>query len=670
MNNEFRLVLALRQNDPDAVARLFDAYADHIFRYCWFMLRNRDFALIALRDTLVVAQAHIGRLADPEALESWMYALARAECRRRRPVPPVDADEPATRPQQADADSRLLAWNAVTSMDVDEMEALELSCRHHVDLGMVLGLAEAPACALLARARRSLEDALGAEVLVSRVSHACPDRAQVLRGWAGTVTAELRGRVLRHAEICPVCGPNVPRNVSAARVFALLPTPSLPSHARDRVLAFLTDPRMAAYREFSVGRAAGLEPHPVPHARDIGQVARDRRQDRAAGPGRDSATGAGRDRTAGPGRDSAAGPGRSRKQRRAPEESARTESGPELSGAERSGQTQSGRELSGPEGSGQTQSGRELSGAERSGQTQSGQAQSGREGATGGRAASRRVRFRAGLLGAAGVAAVAAAVAATFALATPGAVPRHAERPTAVQAAGRPVPTRQGPGAEGAVPVNAPTGMPVPRLPVIGPPGIPGQVLVDKVTKPLPTGPVVVRPVPPPAGSQPPPPSGIVVPRPRTLAVSPDVLDLGAGTRATFTITAVGAPSRWTAATSSGQLSLSVSSGVLQPGQSQTIVIVLNRASHGGGSAMIYVSATGVTTQAIAVDWAGNGPRPSPSPTPTPVPTPTPTPTPSPSPSPSGSAPSSASPSPSQTPSPSPSPSFAPSPSRFPSPRP
>ncbi|HLK01860.1 MAG TPA: hypothetical protein VKU39_18415 [Streptosporangiaceae bacterium] len=66
MNDEFRLVLALRQNDPDAVARLFDAYADRIFRYCWFMLRNRDFALIALRDTLVVAQARIGRLADPE----------------------------------------------------------------------------------------------------------------------------------------------------------------------------------------------------------------------------------------------------------------------------------------------------------------------------------------------------------------------------------------------------------------------------------------------------------------------------------------------------------------------------------------------------------------------------------------------------------------------------
>src|SRR5579859_3902913 len=112
MNNEFSIVSALRRNEPDAVEQLFDTYADHIFRYCWFMLRNRDFALIALRDTLVVAHAHIGRLADPGAFESWLYALARGECRRRRPVPPADTDEPPSRPQQPDADSRLLAWNA------------------------------------------------------------------------------------------------------------------------------------------------------------------------------------------------------------------------------------------------------------------------------------------------------------------------------------------------------------------------------------------------------------------------------------------------------------------------------------------------------------------------------------------------------------------------------
>ena len=97
------LVSALRAADPDALpdaqAALFDAYADRLFGYCWFMLRNADLAQIALRDTLVVAQAHIGRLADSGKFDSWLYSLARVECRRRRPVPPGEADELPARPR-------------------------------------------------------------------------------------------------------------------------------------------------------------------------------------------------------------------------------------------------------------------------------------------------------------------------------------------------------------------------------------------------------------------------------------------------------------------------------------------------------------------------------------------------------------------------------------------
>ncbi len=113
-------------------------YGDRLFRYCWQLLRNREIAQIALRDTLLVADAHIGRLADPQLLGSWLYALARAECRRRRAVQPSLADEPPARPSQRDADSRLMAWNAVMSMAADEQEALDLTCRHDVDLGLVL----------------------------------------------------------------------------------------------------------------------------------------------------------------------------------------------------------------------------------------------------------------------------------------------------------------------------------------------------------------------------------------------------------------------------------------------------------------------------------------------------------------------------------------------------
>jgi DNA-directed RNA polymerase specialized sigma24 family protein len=263
--NDVQTAAALRAGSPDALAELLDAYGDRLFRYCWCMLRNRDIAQVAVRDTLAVAQAHIARLADPESFGSWLYSLARAECRRRRPVPPAQADEPAARPSQHDADARLMAWRAAMGLDAAELEALELSCRHDVDLGLVLGLPGADAEALLGRARQNLERALGAEILVSR-GHGCPGRARVLRGWDGTVPAELRERVLAHAARCPACGPHVPRNVSAARVFALLPAPVLPPLARTQMLEFFDDRTLAAYREFAVRRAAVLDESgfPVP----------------------------------------------------------------------------------------------------------------------------------------------------------------------------------------------------------------------------------------------------------------------------------------------------------------------------------------------------------------------------------------------------------------------
>ena len=220
------------------------------------MLRSREIAQMALRDTLSVATANIARLADAELLGPWLYSLARAECRRRRPV--AQADEPPARPNQADAEARLVAWNAVLSLAPAEREALDLACRHQVDLSLVLGLPPEDVRVLLSRARLSLQQALGTEILIASGSHDCPDRTEVMQGWTGTVTPELRERVLQHAANCPVCGPNLPRSISGERVFGLLPDPALQAGARAEVLGFFADPRLSGYREFAVTRAPEL----------------------------------------------------------------------------------------------------------------------------------------------------------------------------------------------------------------------------------------------------------------------------------------------------------------------------------------------------------------------------------------------------------------------------
>lgn len=81
------LLRALRSGrtpPTDAYARLLDAYGEELYRRCILVLRDRDAAHVVLRDTLIVACAHIGRLSDADRLGEWLHALAEAECARHR----------------------------------------------------------------------------------------------------------------------------------------------------------------------------------------------------------------------------------------------------------------------------------------------------------------------------------------------------------------------------------------------------------------------------------------------------------------------------------------------------------------------------------------------------------------------------------------------------------
>ncbi len=128
-----------------AAAELLETHGDRLFLYCWSMLRSRETAQTALRDTLLAAPA--------DATGSRLYSLARAACGQHRAVPAADADEAPVCRGRNDADNRLMAWNAAMSLEPAEFEALELGTRHEVDLGQVLGLPAGEAQALLTRAR-------------------------------------------------------------------------------------------------------------------------------------------------------------------------------------------------------------------------------------------------------------------------------------------------------------------------------------------------------------------------------------------------------------------------------------------------------------------------------------------------------------------------------------
>jgi DNA-directed RNA polymerase specialized sigma24 family protein len=250
---------ALYAGAPDAAGQLYDAHAEALLHYCWLTLRNRQHAQTAVTEALVQAGARVSELSDPGTLRAWLFTLARAEC-HRHPLPSLgDTDEPIARPEQPDAALRIMAWNSVMSLDLVERQALDLNTRHGMtapEISLILGLPLPGTTELLAAARETLEQALGAEILVSRDSQECPGRTEAIHGWTGTVTPAFRARLLKHAASCEVCQPRLPRNVSSSRIFGLLPAPALDGEVRGQVIAQVIE-RVRA-------QAAELELDPVP----------------------------------------------------------------------------------------------------------------------------------------------------------------------------------------------------------------------------------------------------------------------------------------------------------------------------------------------------------------------------------------------------------------------
>ncbi|MEU0479536.1 sigma factor [Streptosporangium sp. NPDC006013] len=255
------LVEALRAREPAALSGLYDSYAESVYRYCHSMLGTSAGAEPAFLDTFVAAEAHIHALADSRRLEAWLYALARGECVRRDPAGEPDPQVPV--PADAgEADLRVMAWNATRSLSPEDREVLDLSCRHGfgpVDLAAVLGVTTKVAAARYESAREQLRDVVTAEVLVRKGPHDCASRARMLTGFTGELTARTRERVIRHVNRCDTCAPHRVRQVSAAKVFDLLPVVAPPPTLRARVMDCFSDPARIPYRHDVAHRVGPLD---------------------------------------------------------------------------------------------------------------------------------------------------------------------------------------------------------------------------------------------------------------------------------------------------------------------------------------------------------------------------------------------------------------------------
>lgn len=229
--------------DPRQLDEAYRAYADRLFAYAVAMVGDRDNAADVVQETFLLAAQHFGQLRDPAKLRSWLYAIARhvglRHLRLRAKIQPVEtfADQ-AAEPEDPLAgmrDDRIteLVWAAYAGMPAGDREIIELSVRHGLsstEIAATLDVSVKHANARISRARTSLADSLGV-LLVARSQSPCPDLAELLAGWQGTLHPLLRKRLQRHISRCGRCGEIRDRRMNPVALlsgYATLPFAALP----------------------------------------------------------------------------------------------------------------------------------------------------------------------------------------------------------------------------------------------------------------------------------------------------------------------------------------------------------------------------------------------------------------------------------------------------------
>lgn len=217
--------------DRDAIADIYDRYADRIHTMCVHMLGDADEAADVCAEVFLIALQRLHQLVEPAKLCSWLYAITRNEVYRRtkhrartRPVGELDdvaalaADPsrleelgPEATAESPAADPDVLAelvQAAAAGLDDRDRMVLELTVSGGLDgqeLADALGVRLDNAYQMTHRMRERFERSAGALLVVSAGREHCSDLDGVARRWDGNFDVLWRKRFARHVERCDRC---------------------------------------------------------------------------------------------------------------------------------------------------------------------------------------------------------------------------------------------------------------------------------------------------------------------------------------------------------------------------------------------------------------------------------------------------------------------------------
>lgn len=218
------LVERAREGDRDALEALLQAVAPSIHRFGLRMCRNVHDAEDVLQDTLINIASHLSSFEGRSSLSSWVFALTRSACARKRRGlknrPGVSDEHLAEAPDLAPTPEARAADQELASALSGALDGLSDDHREVILLRDVEGLSAPEAASSLGitvdalksrlhRAREALRMALRPmlEPALAPVPSGCPD---VVALWSKKLEGDLSqgdcSAMEKHIATCPACG--------------------------------------------------------------------------------------------------------------------------------------------------------------------------------------------------------------------------------------------------------------------------------------------------------------------------------------------------------------------------------------------------------------------------------------------------------------------------------
>lgn len=236
------LVSQALAGETQAIAALYDRYADRLYDYARRLTRNPNDANDAVHDSFLVAMQRLGQLRDHSRFRPWMYAIVRTEVARKRLRTdrlhfgvwddPVSTDIVPSRAAEITELQQLIA-DAADGLSDDDREVLDLHLRHGLtgpEMAAALDIPERHVSVTMQRVRERLARGLGV-VLVGR-SPTCDEFAALREREGAELTELVRKRLARHIDSCATCTTDRDTRMRPEMLLAALPMALAPAAMR------------------------------------------------------------------------------------------------------------------------------------------------------------------------------------------------------------------------------------------------------------------------------------------------------------------------------------------------------------------------------------------------------------------------------------------------------